>query len=115
MPYDAQLAERIRKLLAARKNFAEKKMFGGLGFLLNGNVCCGVWNEFLILPLGGEAARRVLSEERTRPFDITGKPMRGWAMSNRPGGAILRDGGAGPIGPSSLQSRYLRSKFDALR
>jgi TfoX/Sxy family transcriptional regulator of competence genes len=80
MPYDAELAERIRKLLAPRKNFAEKKMFGGLGFLLNGNICCGVWNEFLILRVGDEAARRVLSEEHTRPFDITGKPMRGWAM-----------------------------------
>ena len=58
----------------------EKRMFGGLGFLLAGNICCGVWKGFLILRLGDDAARQVLTEEHTRPFDISGRPMRGWAM-----------------------------------
>jgi TfoX/Sxy family transcriptional regulator of competence genes len=84
MPYDETLAVKIRQLLSRQKNLAkrlsEKKMFGGVGFLLNGNICCGAWKEFLILRLGEDAARQVLGEEHARPFDITGKPMRGWAM-----------------------------------
>jgi hypothetical protein len=80
MAYDNVLAERVRKLLGRRKSLVEMRMFGGLGFLLNGNICCGVWKEFLILRLGDDAARLVLSEEHARPFDITGRPMRGWAM-----------------------------------
>jgi TfoX/Sxy family transcriptional regulator of competence genes len=80
MPYDEVLAATLRRLLNKRKNITEKKMFGGVGFLLDGNICCGAWKEFLILRLGPEAARQVLSEEYTRPFDITGRPMRGWAM-----------------------------------
>src|SRR5262245_57234083 len=69
---DDVLADRLRKLLACRRKFTEKKMFGGTGFLLNGNVCCGAWREFLILRLGDDAARQVLSEPDARPFDITG-------------------------------------------
>ena len=80
MPYDETLAAKIRQLLGRHKNLTEKKMFGGVGFLLNGNICCGAWKESLILRLGDDAARQVLSEEHTRPFDITGRPMRGWAM-----------------------------------
>jgi TfoX/Sxy family transcriptional regulator of competence genes len=84
MPYDETLAAKVRQLLGRRKNLTkqltEKKMFGGVGFLLNGNICCGAWKEFLILRLGDDAARLVLAEEHARPFDITGKPMRGWAM-----------------------------------
>lgn len=80
MPYDETLALKIRKLLGRRKNLTEKKMFGGVGFLLDGNICCGVFKEFLILRLGEDAARQVLGEKHARPFDITGKPMGGWAM-----------------------------------
>ena len=93
MPYDESLAARVRKLLGPRKNLVEKKMFGGLGFLQDGNICCGVWKEFLILRLGDDAARQVLGEEHARPFDITGRPMRGWAMIEPAGwrkGASLR-------------------------
>ena len=80
VPYDETLAAELRKLLSRRKNIAEKKMFGGLGFLLGGNICCGVWKDFLILRLGDEVARRVLTEEHARQFNITGRPMRGWVM-----------------------------------
>src|SRR5438128_2309785 len=51
MAFNEQLAERIRKVLARRKGIAEKKMFGGIGFLLNGNMCVGVWKESLIVRL----------------------------------------------------------------
>ncbi len=84
MPYDETLAAKVRQLLSQQKNLTEqlteKKMFGGVGFLLNGNICCGAWKEFLILRLGPDAARQVLGEEYVRPFDITGKSMWGWAM-----------------------------------
>jgi hypothetical protein len=80
MAYDETLAAKVRRLLGRRKNLVEKKLFGGVGFLLGGNVCCGAWKEFLILRLGPDAARQVLGEEHARPFDITGRPMRGWAM-----------------------------------
>jgi TfoX/Sxy family transcriptional regulator of competence genes len=80
MAYDDQLVSEIRRVLGRRRNLAEKKLFGGVGFLLDGNICCGVWKEYLILRLGDDAARQVLGELHTRPFDITGRPMRGWAM-----------------------------------
>jgi TfoX N-terminal domain len=80
MAYDESLRAKLRKLLSQRKNLVEKEMFGGIAFLLNGNICCGAWKEFLILRLGNEIGPQVLSEEHTRPFDITGKPLRGWAM-----------------------------------
>ncbi len=55
MAFDDHLAARIRSLVSRRKGFSEKKMFGGIGFLLNGNMCVGVWKEFLILrPWSGE-------------------------------------------------------------
>jgi TfoX N-terminal domain len=80
MPYDETLAAEVRKLLGRRKNLTEKKMFGGTAFLLGGNICCGAWKNYLILRLGEDVARQVLGEQHSRPFDITGRPMRGWAM-----------------------------------
>lgn len=80
MPYDESLAGRVRPLLFRRKGFAEKKMFGGIGFLLHGNMCVGVWREYLILRLGIEAAQDALLEPGIRPFDITGKALQGWVM-----------------------------------
>ncbi len=55
-------------------------MFGGTGFLLRGNMCCGVHKGRLILRVGIDAAETALREPHVRPFDITGKPMRGWVM-----------------------------------
>jgi hypothetical protein len=52
MSLDESLAKQVRQLLAEGPGLSEKKMFGGLGFLLSGNICCGVWKEFLILRLG---------------------------------------------------------------
>ena len=80
MAYDETLATKVRQILCRRPGLAEKKMFGGLGFLIGGNMAVGVWKEFLILRLGLDGARQVLGEEHARPFDVTGKPLRGWAM-----------------------------------
>jgi TfoX/Sxy family transcriptional regulator of competence genes len=78
--FDAQLADRVRTLLSRRKGFSEKRMFGGIGFLLNDNLCCGILRTDLILRLGVDAAEEALREYGVRPFDITGRAMQGWVM-----------------------------------
>ena len=80
MPYDESLANRVRALLSRRSGLAEKKMFGGVGFLLGGNMCCAVWKQFLILRLGPHAHEHALSQPGVREFDITGRAMKGWVM-----------------------------------
>ncbi len=80
MTFDKFLADRIRLLVSRRNGFSEKKMFGGIGFLLNGNMCVGVWKEFLILRIGPSKYEEALAEPDVKEFDITGKVMRGWVM-----------------------------------
>lgn len=80
MPFDEQLADRVRPLLSTLPGFEEKRMFGGAAFLLQGNMCTGVWQEFLIVRLGAGQHSSAMSEPHVRPFDITGRVMRGWAM-----------------------------------
>jgi TfoX/Sxy family transcriptional regulator of competence genes len=80
MAFNAILAERIRHALARCKSIEEKKMFGGLGFLLNGNILVGVWKDSLIARVGQEEAEEALKEPHVREFDITGKAMKGWVM-----------------------------------
>jgi hypothetical protein len=80
MAFDATLAARMRALLTRRKNIGEKKMFGGVGFLLNGNMLVGVWKDSMIVRLGLNAYDDALLTPHVREFDITGKPMRGWVM-----------------------------------
>ncbi|QDU79513.1 hypothetical protein Pla110_12230 [Polystyrenella longa] len=80
MPYDEQLADRIRIVLRGKRNIEEKKMFGSVCFLLHGNICCGVFKKNLILRLGVEEAEIALLRPHVGPFDVTGRPMTGWAM-----------------------------------
>jgi len=80
MAFDENLATRIRAALARKKNIEEKKMFGGLGFLLKGNLLVGVWKNSMIVRLGPEACEDARLEEHVGAFDITGKPMKGWLM-----------------------------------
>ena len=80
MAYSESLARRIRHVLARRRNIVEKKMFGGVGFLLHGNMCVGVWKDSLIARIGPESYEQALSEPHVRPFDVTGRPMKGWVM-----------------------------------
>ncbi len=85
MPFDEILAERLREKLAHRKNVQEKNMFGGLGFLLKGNMLVGIWKEALIVRLGIEEFEDALMQPHARKFNITGKTMRGWVMVDPPG------------------------------
>ena len=80
MAFDEALAERIRQALSRRKHVEEKKMFGGVGFLLNGNLLVGVWKESLIVRLGPEEGDEALKEPHVSEFDITGRAMKGWVL-----------------------------------
>ncbi|HVO68273.1 MAG TPA: TfoX/Sxy family protein [Syntrophales bacterium] len=85
MAYDEGLAQRVRELLEEKPGYAEKKMFGGLCFLLRGNMVCGIINEDLIVRVGVERYEASLKLPHTRKFDITGKPMKGWVMVSSQG------------------------------
>jgi hypothetical protein len=74
--YDLHLAGRIRSILNGAVEFSEKKMFGGLTFMVNGRMCCGVLKSDLVLRLTPEHAAAALREPHARPMDFTGNPMR---------------------------------------
>jgi hypothetical protein len=80
MAFSEALAERIRQGQTRRKGIEEKKMFGGVGFLLNGNLLVGIWKDSLCVRLGPEQAVKALHEPHVKEFDITGRPMKGWVL-----------------------------------
>jgi hypothetical protein len=73
MAFDESLAARIRQALARKRGVEEKKMFGGVCFLLNGNMLVGVWKEFLIARLGPDQGDEALKEAHVSEFKITGR------------------------------------------
>ncbi len=91
MPYNEQIESIIKKITSGWKNTDHKKMFGGVCHLLNGNMFCGVHKDFLILRLGEENSNKALALPHVRPFDITGKPMKGWVMVDQDGFQTDRD------------------------
>lgn len=80
MAFSEALAERIRQQLTRCQGIDEKKMFGGVGFLLKGNILVGVWKESLIVRLGPEQGEDALKEPHVNEFDITGRAMKGWVL-----------------------------------
>jgi hypothetical protein len=80
MAFSESLAARIRQALARGKSIEEKRMFGGICFLLNGNMLVGVWKESLIVRLGTEEGDEALKEPHVNEFNITGRPMKGWVL-----------------------------------
>lgn len=78
MAYDQELAVRLRSHLASIPLLVEKQMFGGIGFLVRGNMACGVHGEDLIVRVDPQEYEELLSHQHVRPFDMTGKPMKGW-------------------------------------
>ena len=80
MPYNEELDARIKKVVARWKHTTDRKMFGGVCHLINGNMFCGVHKDSLILRLGEKTAGEALGLRNVREFDITGKPMKGWVM-----------------------------------
>jgi TfoX N-terminal domain len=76
--YDERLAARVRALLAERTDVGERKMFGGLTFMVGGNMCCGVNGDELIVRLDPDHEEEALARPHARPMDFTGRPMRGF-------------------------------------
>lgn len=85
MAYNEAIEGRIKNIVSSWENTDSKKMFGGICHLLNGNMFCGVYKDFLILRLGEENAERALRLSFVKPFDITGRPMKGWVMVEEDG------------------------------
>ena len=88
MAFDQELAGRVRAVLAAAGQApAEKKMFGGLSFLVGGNMCCGVMGQDLLIRLGAETGGSALADPAARPFDMGRGPNPGWVLIG-PGGTV---------------------------
>lgn len=85
MPYDERLGARLQKMLSGRPGLEQKKMFGGVGFLLNGNMACGVHKNSLIVRVGADNYQAALAQPHAGLFDMTGRPMTGWIMVAPPG------------------------------
>jgi TfoX/Sxy family transcriptional regulator of competence genes len=91
MAYDELLAVRIRAALGPLPGLVEKKMFGGICFLVNGNMACGVIKTDLIVRVGPEKDAASLARPHVRPFDFSGRPMAGWVYVGAEGCASERD------------------------
>ena len=77
MAYNEILADRIRGVLAHRSDLTEKKMFGGLSFMLGGNMCCGIMKDDLVLRVYPDSYETALARPHARPMDFTGRPLKG--------------------------------------
>ena len=92
MAYDGKLADRVRDVLETEDGVTERKMFGGLAFMVRGHMACGIVGNDLMLRLGAESAEKALERPHVRPMDFTGKPMSGMVY----------------VGPDGLQGAALR-------
>jgi len=92
MAYDEKLADRVRDVLTTEDGVTERKMFGGLAFMVRGHMACGIVGEDLMLRLGADGAERALGRPHVRPMDFTGRPMTGMVFVGPEGlrGAALR-------------------------
>jgi hypothetical protein len=93
VPYDEDLAERVRAMLPAGEEVTERHMFGGLAFMFGGHMFCGIVKDSLMVRLGPGAADRALGRPYVRPMDFTGRPMKGMVFVDAGGlhGLALRE------------------------
>ena len=80
MAYNIDLEHRIDKVIDRLGYITKRKMFGGVGYLMNGNMCFGIHKEYLVLRMSLEKSEELLKSEYVTPFDITGRPMKGWVL-----------------------------------
>ena len=85
MAYDSLVADRLRSVLRRRKGVSERKMFGGVAFMVNGHMCCGVAGKNVVLRLGEEGADKALLERHVRVMDFTGTPLASMVYLTPPG------------------------------
>ena len=83
--YNTKLEENIDAAARRWRNVEKKKMFGGVGYLLKGNMAFGIYKDLLIVRMDKEQGARSLKDRNVKPFDITGKPMAGWVMVKEAG------------------------------
>ena len=91
MAFNQELADRISTVVDQWPQTEARKMFGGVGYLQSGHMVCGVHKDFLVLRLGPKAGQEALLSPHVKPFDITGRPMKGWVMVSSPGFSTARD------------------------
>ena len=77
MAYDEKLAERVRRALSGREGLSERKMFGGIAYMLDGNMFCGIVKDQLMVRVGPERYDDALARPHAAPMDFTGRAMRG--------------------------------------
>lgn len=82
MAFNAEIADRVLKVLEGREGLTERKMFGGIAFMLNGNMCCGVTNDDLMVRVGADGLEDALDQPHARPMDFTGRPMKGFVFAD---------------------------------
>jgi hypothetical protein len=80
MAYDESLSKRIDELIKGKKGFTRKEMFGGIAYLLDGNMCVGVHKNELIIRYNPKTTEEINANKNVHPFDITGRPMKGWSL-----------------------------------
>lgn len=102
MAYDERLAERVRRAFPQGVRVTEKKMFGGISFLVDGGMCCGVVKDDLVVRVGKSAHEEAIAQPHARPMDFTGRPMRGFVY----------------VSPAGLRNRralekWIRRELDA--
>lgn len=85
MAYDELLADRVRLALRKQDGCTEQQMFGGLGFMIYGNMSVGIWKESLVVRFDREIHEQKLRLPHVRPFDVTGREMKGWALVDAEG------------------------------
>jgi TfoX/Sxy family transcriptional regulator of competence genes len=89
MVYNEKMDLKLNEIISKWKNLSKKKMFGGTGYLLNGNMVAGIHKDYYILRLGEKNALAAHKLAKTKIFDITGRPMKGWIMAEK--GAFPND------------------------
>jgi hypothetical protein len=109
MAYDEALADRVRNLLSARSEVTERKMFGGIAFMVGGNMAVGITGDELMVRLDPADSDKALAEEGVRVFDMTGRPMKGWILVS-PGRTSDEAGLAGWVEAGADYAASLPSK-----
>lgn len=85
MAYDEALANRVRETLTDQTELTERKMFGGLSFMLNGNMCCGIIKDELMVRVGAEKYDAALANPKARIMTFTGRPMKNFVLISAEG------------------------------
>jgi hypothetical protein len=85
MAYDLKLAQRVRTTIGSASGLSEREQFGGIAFLVRGNVACGIIGEDLLVRVGPDMHEAAMKMKGAKPFSLTGRPSKGWVLASRSG------------------------------